>query len=293
MKLPPAALTAPSLCPRCDSPAMYADRCGHCGLQLRTCPACRGVAGPFDRFCGFCGHDLFLEEKPTPVRRLWLLVAVIPLAAALAFGVSPLSAPIATQITHLLTLSGPPAVTLPSVTPAGKLLQSKNLKLSYLAPTDWSGFDYTLSTIKPLPMVVLARLQADAPRVAGVDGDIIRTRPSAAVVTLRRATLVATDPTDATVLLAFQVGQLTSQPPASVQVEVAEQVAPITVNGLTGSRAVLKVTTTAGVFYLERAYLNAGGAQPLFEVEGFVPQADWKSGEERNVDLVLTSIKLT
>ena len=272
---------------------MHDDRCGHCGLQLRSCPACRGVAGPFDRFCGFCGHDLFLEEKPTPVRRLWLLVAVIPLAAALAFGVSPLSAPIATQITHLLAGSSPAPVALPTAASTGKQLRSKNLHLTYTLPADWSGFDYSLSAIKPLPIVVASRLQADAPRVADVSGDIIRTRPSGAVMTLGRAALAATDPTDATVLLAFQVGQLTSQPPAGVQVEIAEQVAPITVNALTGARVVLKVTTTAGVFYLERAYLNAGGAQPIFEVQGLVPEADWKSGEERNVDLVLNSVRLT
>ena len=271
---------------------MHDDRCGHCGLQLRSCPACRGIAGPFDRFCGFCGHDLFLEEKPSPVRRLWLLVAVIPLAAALAFGVSPLSAPLATQITHLLAKSGPAPVVLPTAAPTGKLLQSKNLKLTYLVPVDWSGFDYTLSTVKVLPLVVVSRLQADSQRVADVDGDVIRTRPSGAVMTLGRPVLQTTDSTDATVLLAFQVGQLTSQPPAGDQVEIAEQVAPITVNGLTGARVVLKVTTTAGVFYLERAYLNTGGAQPLFEVQGLVPQADWKSAEERNVDLVLNSIRL-
>jgi hypothetical protein len=184
-------------------------------------------------------------------------------------------------------------VTLPSAAPTGKLLQSKNLKLTYAVPADWSSFDYTLSTIKPLPIVVASRLRADAPRVADVDGDIIRTRPSGIVMTLGRAALQATDPTDATVLLAFQVGQLTSQPPAGVQMEVAEQVAPIAVNGLSGARVVLKVTTTAGVFYLERAYLNTGGAQPPFEVQGFSPQADWKSGEERNVDLVLNSVRLT
>lgn len=273
---------------------MFADHCGHCGLQLGLCPACRGVAGPFDRFCGFCGHDLFLEDKPTPARRLWLVVAVIPLAAALAFGISPLSAPLASQITHLLAGAGPAAVVLPTAAPsAGKQLLSRNLKLNYSIPNDWSGFDYTLSAIKPLPILVVARLQADAPRVADVDGDIIRTRPSGAVMTLGRPTLSPSEPTDAVALLAFQVGQLTSQPPAGLQIEVAEQVAPITVNGVTGARAVLKVSTTAGVFYLERAYLNSGGPQPVVEVQGFVPQADWKSGEERNIDLVLNSVRLT
>ena len=52
MKLPPLALVAPSLCPRCDQPAMVLDhseegRCAHCGLQLHQCARCRGIAGPF------------------------------------------------------------------------------------------------------------------------------------------------------------------------------------------------------------------------------------------------------
>src|SRR5258708_5763107 len=51
MKLPPLALVAPSLCPRCDQPAMVLDRledqrCAHCGLQLHRCGSCHGVAGP-------------------------------------------------------------------------------------------------------------------------------------------------------------------------------------------------------------------------------------------------------
>ena len=97
----------------------------------------------------------------------------------------------------------------------------------------------------------------------------------------------------AIVLLAFQVGQLTSQSLAGVQVEVAEQVAPIVVNGLSGARVVLKVTTAGGVFFLERAYINTAQQPPLFEIQALVPQADWKSGEERNVDLVLNSVRLT
>ncbi|HLQ61891.1 MAG TPA: hypothetical protein VK131_08515 [Candidatus Acidoferrales bacterium] len=88
MKLPPIALMAPSLCPRCDSPAMLTDYCIHCSLQLRQCLACRGVAGPFDRYCGFCGQDLVVGDRRSPVWRLWLLAALIPLAAGIAFGLT-------------------------------------------------------------------------------------------------------------------------------------------------------------------------------------------------------------
>ena len=92
MKLPPLALVAPSLCPRCDQPAMLVDsgedaRCGHCGLQLHQCGSCRGVAGPFDRYCGFCGHEMVRGESRPIWWRLWLLAALVPLAAGLIYGI--------------------------------------------------------------------------------------------------------------------------------------------------------------------------------------------------------------
>ncbi len=93
MKLPPPALLAPSLCPRCDQPAMVLDhsteegRCAHCGLQVHQCPRCRGVAGPFDRYCGFCGHELVRGEARPPWRKLWIAAGLVPLAAGLAYGI--------------------------------------------------------------------------------------------------------------------------------------------------------------------------------------------------------------
>jgi hypothetical protein len=92
MKLPPPALVAPSLCPRFDHPAMLLDRmedrpCAHGGLQLHRCGSCHGVAGPFDRFCGFCGHELVRGEDRAPWWRLWLRVALVPLADALVSGI--------------------------------------------------------------------------------------------------------------------------------------------------------------------------------------------------------------
>jgi hypothetical protein len=92
MKLPPLALVAPSLCPRCDQPAMVMDhaedaRCAHCGLQLHQCGNCRGIAGPFDRFCGFCGHEMVQGESRPIWWRLWLLAALVPLAAGIIYGI--------------------------------------------------------------------------------------------------------------------------------------------------------------------------------------------------------------
>ncbi|MGH7777616.1 MAG: hypothetical protein ACREPI_10630 [Candidatus Dormibacterales bacterium] len=80
------ALTAPRLCPRCDQPAMYVDHCASCELQLRVCGACLGVCGPFDRFCGFCGHEMVLGPRRSAASRLWALSIVIPLLIAIAVG---------------------------------------------------------------------------------------------------------------------------------------------------------------------------------------------------------------
>ena len=62
-------------------------RCAHCALQLHQCGNCRGVAGPFDRYCGFCGHELVRGERRRPWWRLWLLAALIPLIAGLIYGI--------------------------------------------------------------------------------------------------------------------------------------------------------------------------------------------------------------
>jgi predicted amidophosphoribosyltransferase len=92
MKLPPLALVAPSLCPRCDQPAMVLNhseeaRCGHCGLQLHQCGSCRGIAGPFDRYCGFCGHEMVTGDTRPMWWRLWFLAALIPLVGGLVYGI--------------------------------------------------------------------------------------------------------------------------------------------------------------------------------------------------------------
>ena len=88
MKLPPLALTAPTLCPRCDAPSGLAELCLQCALQLRQCGNCHGVAGPFDRYCGFCGHEMVQGEARPLWWRLWYLAALIPLAGGLIYGIA-------------------------------------------------------------------------------------------------------------------------------------------------------------------------------------------------------------
>jgi hypothetical protein len=94
MKLPPLALIAPSLCPRCDQPAMVLnhssddERCAHCGLQLHQCSRCRGVAGPFDRFCGFCGYEMVQGTNRPMWWRLWFLAALLPVVLGLIYGIA-------------------------------------------------------------------------------------------------------------------------------------------------------------------------------------------------------------
>jgi uncharacterized paraquat-inducible protein A len=90
VKLPPVALTAPTLCPRCDAPALVAgpiltiESCARCTLQLRQCGRCHGVAGPFDRYCGFCGFEMTRPGRGALSRAWPLAVAAAAAAAVLA-----------------------------------------------------------------------------------------------------------------------------------------------------------------------------------------------------------------
>jgi len=292
VKLPPAALTAPSLCPRCDAPAMYLDRCGSCELPLRQCAACQGVAGPFDRFCGFCGHDLSTGEARSGAWRLWLVVAMIPLLAGIGFGISPLSQPLATKVAAVISRPAQPQPS-PTASP-GKNWRSQNLRVQYTLPKDWSGFDYSLDKSNPQKLVVVARMQSEATPVAQASGDLLSVKPSGAVMTL--GPTIASDKGDQAepgILLAFQLGQLVAQPPAGTKVEISRQAQSIVVDGHPAAEAVVKITRQGSVWYLERVYISGPGSPPLFEVQALVPQADWESGDSARAESVIQSIRLT
>jgi hypothetical protein len=291
VKLPPVALTAPTLCPRCDAPALYEDRCTSCGLQLSKCGACHGVAGPFDRFCGFCGHDLTAGEVRSPVWRFWLLVAMLPMLAVLVVGAIFFGGQAA-----VARLVFPPA---PAASPGGlgvttKLFRSPNLHLVYAVPADWSPSDYTLSNPTPLQEVVVARINADLATFGSTKGDVLAAKPAGALLTLGPLTQAppGVDAADPSSVLGADISSLTIKPPAGLKIEVFRPAQSILVDGRAGKETVFKVTRADGaVLYLERAYLTAPGG--LFKVDALVPQSDWDAGDGRKVEAVVQSVRLS
>jgi hypothetical protein len=293
VKLPPIALTAPTLCPRCDAPALYEDRCTSCGLQLGVCGACHGVAGPFDRYCGFCGHDLSAGEARSPVWRFWLLVAMIPMIAVLVVGATFYGGPVATRVGRLVF---PPAAASPTPTQsATKLFRSPNLHLVYAVPTGWPPpADYTLSKAAPLQQVVVARMQADIAAYGATNGDPLAAKPGGALLALGPLAQApaGADANDPSSVLGADISTLTLTPPTGLKIAVSRPAQSISVDGRTGKEAVLTVTEADGsVYYLERAYLAA--PQGLFRIDALVPKADWESGDAGLVEAVIQSVRLS
>jgi hypothetical protein len=293
VKLPPVALTAPTLCPRCDAPALYEDRCSSCGLQLGKCGACQGVAGPFDRYCGFCGHDLAAGEVRSPVWRFWLLVAMIPMVAALVIGATVFGGPAATRVGRLVF---PPAASPAPGTGTAtgvKLYRSPNLALVYAVPNDWTPADYTLNRSAPLPFVGVSRIVADGSKLNDSKGDLLATKPSGALLTLGTPGPAppGVDATDPSSVLGSDISSLTLKPPSGMTISVVRPAQTISVGGRGGKEAVLKVARSDGsVYYLERAYLLAPGG--LFEVNALVPLSDWEAGDDRRVEAIIQSVRL-
>ena len=293
MKVPPAALTAPSLCPRCDAAALYEDRCSSCSLQLAKCGACQGVAGPFDRYCGFCGHDLAVGEARSPVWRFWLLVAMIPMVAALVIGATFFGGPAASQVGRLVFRNQPEPS--PTVSRSGtRTLRSVNLHLLYAMPTDWSSFDYTLSAAAPMKEVVVSRIGADGSKFGDSKGDLLSLKPSGVLMTLGAPGTAppGVDTTDPSSVLGAEISSLTIKPPPGLKIDVSRQATSIMVDGRIGKEVVLQVTRADGtVFFFERVYLF--GPSGLFRVDALVPQFDWQSGDDQKVEAVIRSVQLT
>jgi hypothetical protein len=295
VKLPPMALTAPSLCPRCDAPAIMTDHCIQCALPLGQCGSCQGTAGPFDHFCGFCGYELVQGAKRAPLWRLWLLAALIPLAAGIAFGVSPWAQPVTHRVATLVGSPPEPTPAPGTVTP----LKSDSLAFSCVFPKDWTATDFSRPTdlAKQMPYVVVAHFPPDAAKVADTKGDLIQAKGQSAVVEMGRPVVNApgVSPSDPQAVLATEVTPLLGTPPAGLKFEVVQAVRPLTVNGRPAADVILRLTRDTGVFYLERVYISSPtvGQPPLFKVEAVVPGPDWDKGDQQRVEDMVHSIKFT
>lgn len=293
MKLPPMALTAPSLCPRCDAPAIMTDHCIQCALQLRQCGSCQGIAGPFDRYCGFCGHELILGDRRSPVWRLWLLAALVPLVLGIIVGVAGWGVPVTRAVGRTVGV-----VAQPTPNPASlSEYKSRPLGFNYAVPKDWTPVDYSISpdASRTLPLVIVSRIAADGSKAADLKGSLADLKPQGVTMTLGRpatdVSLVA--PNDPAAVLTAQVSPLVSAPPAGTKVEVARQVHNLTVNGKPAAEVVLRLSSGSTVVYLERAYIYSPLADrpSLFRVEAVAPAADWEGGDGDRVEAVLQSVK--
>ncbi len=289
MKLPPMALTAPSLCPRCDAPAIMTDHCIQCALPLRQCGSCQGTAGPFDRFCGFCGYELVQGTRRAPLWRLWLLAALIPLAAGIAFGVSPWAQPVTHRVATLVGSPPQPTPVPGTVTP----LRSDTLAFTATFPKDWTANDYS----NQMPYVVVVHFPPDAGKVSDARGDLLQAKSQSAVVEMGRPLVNApgVSASDPQAVLATEVTPLLGTPPAGLKFEVVQAVRTLTVNGRPAAEVILKLTRDTGVFYVERVYISSTtvGQPPLFKVEAVVPAPDWDKGDQQRVEDMVRSIKFT
>jgi hypothetical protein len=291
MKMPPLALSAPTLCPRCDAPSGLADFCLQCALQLRQCGNCHGVAGPFDRHCGFCGFELLRGARRSPVWRLWLLIALVPLAAGLGYGAWVARLPMAA--TQAVGSAVHPA-------PAQQLrpYQSQRLHLAYGIPREWGAIDYTRSSDagRTMPFVIVARAPSDQQAASDAKGDLVAARPQATILALGRPSIdtsLVADATAPAAVLTSEVAPLAASPPPGLKVEVVRPVRATTVGGQPAATVVLKLTRDGGVFYLERAliYSPSGKAAPMIRVEALLPAASWHSSDGIVVDSIIGSVR--
>ena len=277
MKLPPLALTAPSLCPRCDAAAMFLDECTQCALPLRQCGSCLGVAGPFDRYCGFCGHELVLGEARSGAWRLWLAVALVPIVAALAIGISPLGQRAARTVA---SLGGAPPK------PAGVATADPALRFKLSVPTGWTLHDVGGKS----SLAILAGDPADEGLAPDQAMNLWAQTPKGPVVVAGRPAVQTglADPNDPVAVLTAQAAALVTSPPKGYQVTVGVPVKRVRVGGRPAAEVVLDVTSPGGAsLSFEKVYVAAprGG---LFLFQALVPQS-----ELATVRTMLESLRLS
>lgn len=259
MKLPPLALTAPSLCPRCDAPALFVEQCGQCALPIRQCGSCLGVAGPFDRYCGFCGHEIVLGRKRSGARRLWLLVALIPIAAGLAIGLSPVGQQ---AVRGVAGHGSAPAATKPT-------LVDRAVGFTATAPRSWQHVDSGDSAY-------LFSDPADQPAATGSAASLLTATPKGVLVEVARPAISdpGVDATDPVAVLAYETGQLLATPPTGYSVSTVQTVRAFNLGGRVAARTELSLVGPGNASYtLVKVYVSApsGG---LVLIEALAPSAD-------------------
>ena len=236
---------------------MFADECAQCALPLRRCGSCQGVAGPFDRYCGFCGHELVLGRKRSPAWRLWLLAGLVPILAALAVGVSPLGQSAVRSV----------ASTQPAAAPTKPNLTDRALGFSRALPSGWR-----YATVAPNLSAVTSDPSDNA---AAASTSLVTATPRGAVVLLGRTAISASgvDTSDPVAVLAYQTAQVTASPPAGVTLATVTPVKQRTIGGRRGALSVLSVIGSDGTARVdEKAYVATPGG--LFLVEALLPPND-------------------
>ena len=289
-------LVAPTLCPRCDAsaPAVNGerptDRCPVCSLQLSWCGNCRGVAGPFDRFCGFCGFELIRGEPRSRLWRLWQVALVALLAAGLGSGLWAAGVPSALGSAARGLLSPAPTTNEPS---AG--YESRTLGVQYSVPGDWAASDLS-TTVSPQQVVVLSRSPLDRSPAADSGGDLTRLdHVQSAVMTLSRppvGTTVVADARDPVAALTSEVAPLVAAPPPGLKVDVADPVHAAAIGNRTGAVVLLKLTRGDTVTFLRRAlvYAPRAGVAAMFQADALAPAAEWPAVDTSAIAMVIRSL---
>ena len=289
-------LVAPTLCPRCDASAPTVngerptERCPVCSLQLSWCGNCRGVAGPFDRFCGFCGFELIRGEPRSRLWRLWQVSLVALLAAGLGTGLWAAGVPSALGSAARSFLSPAPASNEPA--PG---YESRVLGIHYSVPGDWAAGDLSTGASPP-QVVVLSHSPPDRSAAADAGYDLTKLdHAQSAVITLSRppvGSTVVADARDPVAALTSEVAPLVAAPPSGLNVDVAEPVHAATVGNRTGAVVVLKLTRGDTVTYLRRAlvYAPRQGVAAMFQADALAPAAEWPAVDTAAIATVLRSL---
>lgn len=247
------------------------ERCLQCTLALRQCARCRGVMGPFNRYCGFCGFEV---TRPRRNPLLWsaLLIALFLVAAGLAFG--------ALAISHSRAAPTHRAAVQNTVHTSGASA------LSFEAPISWT-------VTSRADTVVAARNGGDLSSSSGDPLQVTPRGPLAAISRPPAAAGSAVSSSDPAAVLSAEVSNLTGSPPSGVKVDVLEPVHSTTVDGRPAAAALLRLTRDAAIYQFERTLVYAphGSLPAMIQVDATAPEAAWTGGDGTTLEALAASIK--